>query len=46
MSQQFVLNCSQKPLSDFREGMEITGVVEAMYLYHGIRVDLGGEYDG
>lgn len=36
----------QRPLSDFLEGMEMTGIVEALYLYHGVRVDLGGEFDG
>ena len=36
----------QKSLQDFREGMILTGTVNAMYFNHGIKVDIGGSFDG
>ena len=36
----------QKSLQAFEEGMVLTGRVNAMYFNHGIKVDIGGLYDG
>ena len=36
----------QKSLQEFREGMTLTGTVNAMFFNHGIKVDIGGLYDG
>ena len=36
----------QIPLSDFKAGQIFDGEVSAGLLYHGARVDIGGEYDG
>ena len=36
----------QKNLQEFREGMTLTGTVNAMFFNHGIKVDIGGVYDG
>ena len=36
----------QRPLRDYHEGMELDGIVEAVYFYHGVKVDIGGESDG
>lgn len=36
----------QKSMHDFREGMTLTGTVNAMFFNHGIKVDIGGIYDG
>ena len=36
----------QKGLLEFKEGMVLTGKVEAIYFHHGIKVDIGGVFDG
>ena len=36
----------QKSLHEFKEGMVLTGKVNAMYFNHGIKVDMGGLFDG
>ena len=56
MSQQLALHSAaafahagvhvQKSLQEFREGMILKGTVNAMYFNHGIKVDIGGTYDG
>lgn len=38
--------CVQKSLLEFKEGMVFTGTVNAIYFNHGIKVDIGGVYDG
>ena len=37
---------AQRLLQDFYEGMELEGTVEAVYYFHGIKVDIGGQFDG
>ncbi|CAK0743333.1 hypothetical protein CVIRNUC_001462 [Coccomyxa viridis] len=36
----------RKSLREFKEGMVLTGKVNAMYFNHGIKVDMGGLFDG
>lgn len=36
----------QRLLHDFYEGMELEGTVEAVYFFHGVKVDIGGQFDG
>jgi hypothetical protein len=36
----------QRLLQDFYEGMELEGSVEAVYFFHGVKVDIGGQFDG
>ncbi|BDA41840.1 hypothetical protein COCOBI_02-6340 [Coccomyxa sp. Obi] len=36
----------RRPLSDYIVGMELSGTVCAVYFNHGVKVDLGGQYDG
>ena len=36
----------QKSLHEFKEGMVLTGKVNAMFFNHGIKVDMGGLFDG
>ncbi len=36
----------QAPFSSLEEGVEVVGVISDCWLYHGIQVDFGAEFDG
>jgi hypothetical protein len=42
----YLATCLQKPLDQLREGEVMEGMITDCWLYHGIQIDLGAEFDG